>query len=516
MHRTVTERLGLWTGIFAATAGLGCGSSGSSHTVTPDAAAPVTLKMLAIIDKPVGGLIQASALSFTQQSGIQTNVVLEPDFNNLMPTAQRLATAGSSEYDVVLLLNIWTADLVNLGFIEPLDRFITRDAADPMLAWDDVPDGVKQKNNWGGHTYSMLVDNDTHFLHYRKDVLGDPKWQAAFKADVVNNPQGIDLPNPPSTLEETMMVAKFFTHKDWNGDGKPEEKWGFVQPTVAGSMPYAYAINWIAPYATMPRASANVQALLHFDLQMKSLANLPGYQEGVRMWDEMNKCCVDVGKVGGVNRQDVITYMVNGKAAMAFDWGDIAAALMRPGATVPQSAMGFAPTPGSSRYYDRTTGQWVATASVRRVPYEQSNGWALFLTSTSLHKEEAWQYIRFASSPQQSLSDVTSNLGGFQPWRTSHMNVAAWTAAGWDATAADGYIKAILGNVNDANALIDLRIPGTSDYYLALDNAVLSVAAGTQTIEAALSKCATEQEAVTTGLGREPQISAYKAHLGLP
>src|SRR5207244_814432 len=126
--------------------------------------------------------VERAAPLFEAKTGIKVNVVEQPDFNQLIPDVQTKATAGAKDQDVYLLLNVWMGDLVNMGVAEPMDSYISADANNPELSWDDVPAGMKAKMNWGGHTYIMMLDNDHMFLHYRKDVLSDPNWQQQYMA----------------------------------------------------------------------------------------------------------------------------------------------------------------------------------------------------------------------------------------------------------------------------------------------------------------------------------------------
>jgi multiple sugar transport system substrate-binding protein len=451
----------------------------------------------------VGGLVERSAEAFAEAYDVQVTLVPEMDFNNLMPTmeaeATEEATSGNpSKYDVFLVLNVWLADLVNLGFIEAFDPYIEKDLNSPELGWDDIPDGMKRKNSWGGKTWSMIVDNDTHFLHYRKDILDDPAWQDAYLAETGN-----PLPNPPDTLAEVIAVAEFFEGQDWDPDVEGEH--GFVLPSAPGSIPYAYAIDWVSPHVTMPGTST-----CHFEEDMTPLVNSEGYRRGVEQWSRIQECCVAKPEEG-LTREDVISEFIEGKALMTIDWGDIGQASLRDESVLTQDQIGWAPSPGAMSYYDRTEGEWVDVEEVHRAPYHQSNGWAFFMTKNSRNKDLAWEYIKFASSPEQSLIDVTNPDGGFQPWRDSHSDISAWTD--WDQDAAADYIDAILTNTTHENALFDVRIPGMSDYYAALEEGLISILEGSQSVEEAMSECESDWNEITAALGEKPQQDAYRAHL---
>ena len=64
---------------------------------------------------------------------------------------------------------------------------------------------------WGDVGYGVLNDADGQVLYYRRDILNDPKWQAAFKQAM-----GYDLPVPPKTWQQLLDISRFFAGKNWD------------------------------------------------------------------------------------------------------------------------------------------------------------------------------------------------------------------------------------------------------------------------------------------------------------
>ena len=189
--------------------------------------------------------LELAARRFEEKTGVKVNIVAEPAFQKLQPTLEGKAKAGSSEYDVYMTGNLWVADMVNLGYAEPLDPYLEADADSEELAVSDIPEGVRKKNEFGGKTYSMLVDNDNMFLFYRKDVFAEPRWREAF-----NDEMGHELPTPPKTIPELIEVAKFFADKDWNPDMTGETS--FVTSNAGLGQSHYYLYSFAAPYTVMP------------------------------------------------------------------------------------------------------------------------------------------------------------------------------------------------------------------------------------------------------------------------
>jgi multiple sugar transport system substrate-binding protein len=510
--------------LFGAVTALTLGIFGCSGGPSTADAGPQQITIYSFGETQVLHDVEVAARSFEAKTGIKVTVVGDP-IGNLMTKAKSEAASSSSSYDVLVFLNVWMGDLVNLGYINPLDSYITRDMSDTELAWSDVIDGVKRKNVWGGHTYGMIVDNDNFQLFYRKDILNPSSpFNAAWKLDATNNPTGKDL-GAPQTIDEVIGISKFFVGKDW--DVTVTDKTPFVTAIPPGVLSAWYGINWAAPYTVVPRASAPAPGVLFFNpTDMTPLVNNEGFVRGMQKYAELVKCCTPalVGKVaddtgmtaknpdhGGDN--GAIARFVHGKALMAIGWGDIGPASVRADSVV-KGKVGFTLSPGTNDYFDWTASppKWVHTADVHRVPMHEANGWSLFMTSTSKNKDAAWRFMKYMGSPDVSVATVTDPVGGYQPWRSSALVTAPWEAAGWGATDAKAYVQTILDTTNHPDAVIDIRIPGTFDYYGAFDTARVSILDGADA-KTAMDKAAADMKAVTAA--NPGQLQNYRSHLGL-
>jgi len=465
-----------------------------------------TLRIFSMDGPLISGALNVHKDRFTEEFGAEVEVITAP-FDQLFTRAQQVAVSGGGDFDVLLLANSWVADFVSLGYVVPLDPFIERDVADPLLAYDDIPDGIKLKDSFGGQTPAWIVDNDNHTMFYRKDVLGDARWQEEYRTAT-----GKDLPNPPQTLTEFVEVAKFFTGKEWGDAGL--DKYGFITCVRRGAQAYWYAYGWTAPYTVVPKDKAPAQGIYLFKPDMEPLVNTAGFVRGLTEFVDTIKNAMRPGL--DTQRQDVITDMINGSTLMSIDWGDTGPASIGPDSVV-NGKLGFALSPGVNEYYDWQTDTWVTVeGEPHRTPAHAYNGWSYYITSQATNPDLAWAWIKFHSSPEISAIDVANAGSGYQPWRISHStNLEPWVEAGWSEEDAQPYIQTILDATDHPNAVFDVRVPGAARYQETLELHVNRAINEEANPQQAMDDCANEWNAITDELGRDAQVQAYGAHLGL-
>ena len=511
-----TRRTALRGGIgaVAATSAMRYGLRGGyAQDATPVSAEPLpdltgeTIRIFTFAGNPfIEGPVKAHAPEFEALTGAKIEITTAA-FNDLFTRAQQVAQTGAGDFDVLLLANTWVADFVDLEYVIALDDLIARDSADANLAWDDVPDGIKNKNSWGGSTYAFIVDNDNQSMFYRKDVLEDPAWQEQFMAEA-----GREL-TVPQTLTEFVEVAKFFTGKDWSPDVEGD-KFGFVTCVQRNAQLAWYCYPWASPYAVVPKESAPAQGVFLFDPDMNPLVNTEGWVRGItEMTDAVNNA---MRPGGDTDRAAVISEITNGHAFASFDWGDTGPGSVAEDSIV-KDKVGFALTPGSTEYFDWQTSTWVTVeGDVHRAPTHAFNGWSYFITSQASNVDAAWSWLKYHASPAVSAIDVASPSSGFQPWRLSHStNLDPWVAANWTAEEAQAYVDNILAVTNHPNAVFDPRVPGADRYQQTLELNLQRALLGEADPQTAMDDCATEFNSITDELGKDAQIAAYKAHLGI-
>jgi multiple sugar transport system substrate-binding protein len=185
-------------------------------------------------------------------------------------------------------------------------------------------------------------------------------------------------------------------------------------------------------------------------------------------------------------------------------------------------------TPGFTQVLDWETGELVdcdettcpyAIDGVNYAPFAAYGGWSGGINAgiDDIVKDAAYDFFSYMSQPAQANADVTIGITGFNPYRTSQfLNRQAWVEAGMSPAAATNYLGAIEASLASPNMVLDLRIPQNQRYQqVVLDQAVAQFMAGEISAEDAMQQIYDGWEEVTEELGREEQLEAYRATLGV-
>ena len=464
---------------------------------------PVTLSVLTMTGPFISGPIKAHNPEWSAKyDGKYSVEAIEVSFGDIFPKAKQAAMTKSDAFDMLLAANIWMADFVGFDYVIPLDDYL----ADTDWYPSDVPEGIVKKNTFRGTTYGLIADNDNQYLFYRKDILGNKEYQARFKKKY-----GYSYNVPPDTLEEMVDVAEFFNNWDWDNDG--EDEYGFISSVKRGNQAYWYSFSWTSPYVVIPSDKISTPGIFAFNPEnMDPLVNNPGWVRGLTLYKEM----LDRGGAPGLDwvRGDVINEIVLGHAAMAIDWGDIGPHTYSD-VSIVQGKVGYALAPGAKEYWDWREDKWVKADKTNKAPVHCFNGWSWYITSTTKYPDLSWDFINFMMSEEISGIDVASPDSGFQPWRLSHSeNLQPWIDNGWDRQDAKDYIQNTLDVTDHPNSVIDVRIPGVSDYFEGIYEVYLiSILSGEKSPQEALDQVAKEWDALTERLDRDNQVDFYQWHL---
>ena len=141
---------------------------------------PVTLSVLTMTGPFISGPIKIHGPEWSARVGGGNKVeAVEVAFGDIFPKAQQAAATKSDAFDMLLVGNLWMADLVGWDYVIPLDDYL----ADTDWYPSDVPEGIVKKNTFHGKTYALICDNDNQYLFYRKDILGN-KCRNLMRANV--------------------------------------------------------------------------------------------------------------------------------------------------------------------------------------------------------------------------------------------------------------------------------------------------------------------------------------------
>jgi multiple sugar transport system substrate-binding protein len=233
-----------------------------------------------------------------------------------------------------------------------------------------------------------------------------------------------------------------------------------------------------------------------------------------------NQINLDVGDTRGL--------FTSGRCALSLDWGDIGPLAVDPATSKVQDKVGAIILPGSKQVLDRSSGKLVACDAttcpnavdgINHAPYAAYGGWSGAINAKIDPKvqDAAYAFLAYMSAPEQSNTDVTIGKTGFNPYRTSQFSdTSLWVKSGMSETAAKNYLGAIQASLQSPNMILDMRIPKTQQYQqVVLDQAVAQFLAGEIDRDAAMKQITDGWNAITDQEGKDTQLAAYKASLGV-
>ncbi|NJK80496.1 MAG: extracellular solute-binding protein, partial [Chloroflexaceae bacterium] len=444
--------------------------------------------------------LQRHAPDFAAQTGIEVNIVNVPfgELYDAMPTDIERETY---QYDIVVFPPFWMVDYASAGYLEDLTDRI---AADSALQWNDIAPFFRDFSAaYDGRTYTIPLDGDLQMVYYRTDLL-----EAA----------GFD---PPATWQDYLTIAEHFHEQDLNGDGTPD--YGSCIAKKSGEQ--AYLMLWSVASAFIQTQGTQQGAFFNTET-MEPLVNNEAMAAALDIFAQTT--AYGPPEELTVWLPEIRTLFLTGRCALTIDWGDIGTLAADQSISQISETLGVTILPGSSRVLDRATGTLVECTTaqcpfaidlINYAPFAASGGWAGGISSgiDESKKAAAYAFLSYMSQPAQANGDVTIGATGFNPYRISQFtNRDAWLAAGLSEAAAGRYLGAIGASLGNPNIVLDLRIPQNQRYQSDVFDAVMAeFLAGTLTTEEAMQQIYDEWETITDEVGRDVQLGAYRASLGL-
>jgi multiple sugar transport system substrate-binding protein len=455
---------------------------------------------------PISGPLYEVRDEFEKATGAKLDIVEVP-FAEHFPKLIQDMTTGTGQYDVSMAGAWWLGELVSGDFVLPYDQYYD-DPKFPKWDFNTVLPALQNLYALGGKKYMVASDGDGQVLYYRRDVLSDPKWQAEFKQEL-----GYDLPVPPTTWDQFRDVAKFFNGKDFNGNGKPGN--GLTMHLKVGGQGMFHFMSMSAPFVI----SKDQPKLYWFDpADMKPLINSPGHVKALTQLAELVKYGPEA--MLGWSLGESWDYFLKGDAVLSFSWGDLGALAQQEGSQV-KGKVGTAPIPGTNEWYSFDKKDFVKADQPNIVGNTTGGSWSGVISKSSKAPEAAYYLLALMATEPKSAVYALRGWDGVDPGRTFHFlpphgtaKIEGYEAAGWDKGDAEGYTNAYFELFSNPVQFPYLRIPGTFEYWTALDVHLSEAVTGAQTPQEALDATATEFDAITDRLGREDQLKSYKESLG--
>jgi multiple sugar transport system substrate-binding protein len=400
-------------------------------------------------------------------TGIKIKVIEVPTAEMFTKILQE-HRAATGAYDALNVIPAWMGDLARAGALEVLDPYVDRFGYREELK-TIAPVYRDNQMTVEGKIYGFPDDGDVFVFYYRKDVLTDPRIQAAYKAK-----HGTDAPVPPKTWKEFDQLGSTITE-------------------VTAGKPYGAAFFRDAPYAQfMFQERFRTEGGRFFDRDtMKATVNGP---VGVKVLTEMraeNRFMPPGVETWGFVEN--LAAFLKGDTAMTISWPPYG-----------RWAAGYGT--------DQQALSWVPKSQVAgKVGYalppgghpQLAAGFSLAVSASSRKKEAAYLFIQWLNSSEISLQRVQLPYALRDPFRDEHFASAEYKAR-WPE--APEYLAALQAGAT--SGLLDLSLLQTDRYEEALRQGISKLWAG-QDPKAILDEVARTWDATTQRIGVDRQKAAY-------
>lgn len=408
------------------------------------------------------------------ETGIKVKVIEVPVAEMFTKILQE-HRAGTGAYDALNVIPSWMPDLVRAGALENLDPMVDKYNYRDQLA-SIAPVYRDNQMTVDGKIYGFPDDGDVFIMYYRKDVLGDPALQAAFKEK-----HGYDLPVPPTTWKEFDEVGAFISEFTSN---KPYGAAFFRESAYGNFMFQERFRNEGGRFFDPETMRATINSSAGLKVMTDWLAENKWMPAGVETWGFVEN----------------LAAFLQGDTAMTVSWPPYG-----------RWAAGYGT--------DEEALSWVPKSKIAgKVGYalppgghpQLAAGFALSVSASSRQKEAAYLFIQWLNSDQTSLERVQLPYALRDPFRANHFASEGYKKL-WPE--ASEYLAAL--EAGAVSGLLDLSIIQTDRYEEAVRQSISRLWAGDdpQTI---LDETAAAWDKVTDRIGVEKQKAAYTAWASKP
>jgi len=385
---------------------------------------------------------------------------------------------GPGKYNIIVYFPTYNGDILGGGWAVPLDEYIEK----YHVNLNDLPPVYRYLYcSWGGKTYALPYDGDFHALYYRKDIFADPDIRSKFK-----DKYGKDL-EPPTTYDDYLKVAEFFTGWDWDGDG--EDEYGTVEDFKD--------LTWGIFFDRFASLGG-----LWFDEEMNPLvpndAAVKALEDLVKITEYMPPGFLEFGAL------EVFDCMTKGITALTLTWPDVG----------PRAGSGEFPVKGDQVGTALVPG-YVVNGKLLRYSWTGVGRVMMISVNTPEEKREAaFRVLKWMWDT--SVYWVPSGLNGEDPFAYSHTSPGAlphWKKANpaWSEEGILDYMKAAAENF--AHGYPDLYLPGAAQYTDILSRYIMMAVTGEISAKEAIDRTVEEWRGVTKDLGEEKQKKLWKEQI---
>jgi multiple sugar transport system substrate-binding protein len=418
-----------------------------------------------------------------EKYGVDLNVIeVTPD--EIYSRVMLELTQQTGAYDIIQYNSAWIGDFE--PYILPLDDYVAKDN-DAIGFADLLPAFNNAQNLWGGKKVSVTLDGDTFLFYYRKDLFQHEGEKEAFQAKY-----GYELPDPPTTWQQVVDLAQFFTRKKGEklaGQTLIKDFYGYSDQAKRGRVYYWYLFRFVPFNAPSPHyfdpdtmepninSEGAVAALENMkELLQYSPPGVLGWE-----WDELYNAAMKDGTVG-----------------MWLHWTDEGRGFNQlpplPVENPPAPELGIATNPGvevGGEVYQYTI---------------VDSAWVASICKDSKNPDAAYNVLKHMFGPGPvNLGYIMDPVIGWDPSRYSHFNSEEWRQK---VPGIEHYLELELKALEQGYPMI--KIPGAFEYNDVLDLNVSKFLAGDfATAKEALDAVAKRWDELTQKFGVEKQKGFY-------
>lgn len=438
----------------------------------------------------IASALQLAADGWTEKT-CGTVKIVEFPWSELYPKIVTTLSSGDDSFDVIAFAPAWAPDFTPY-LAEMPAKYQEGDD------WMDIAPVYREALMvWNGKVLSQTMDGDVHTYTYRIDLFEDAAHQEAFKAKY-----GYDLAIPVS-WDQYLDIAEYFQND-------VEGVYGTAEAFRRGGQQFWFFFSHAAGYTNHPDNPGS----MFFDPEtMDAQINNPGWLRGLEEYIRASKLAPPAAlnfSFGEVNAA-----FAGGQVAQSIGWGDTGVIGADPAQSKVNGNVGSAMLPSSDEVWNHVTGEWDKYDEVLKTPFMAFGGWQAAVPQSSGNQEAAWDFISFLSSPEVSGQAAVTGGTGVNPYRISHTtNMERWATIFSEREAAE-YLGAQQASVVADNVALDMRLPGYFSYTEILEIELSKALAGDVTPQEALDTVAAGWNELTDEFGRESQLEAYRASMGL-
>ncbi len=436
---------------------------------------------------------------------------------------------GAGFYDAFMAPSWFYGDYIGGGYIVPLDAYM-RDPKFPQWFPDDVVEPIRRLLQWDGKYYGVANDCDAMILYYRKDVFRKPAYRGGFRKKY-----GYTLPDPPRTWEQVRDLAEFFNGRNFNAgtkldDGKPGS--GISLHLKRGGQGFFHYMALSAPYVMLPGPSFTStltgggrvgwyhQAYWFDPETFEPLIANSGHVRALERLVELSKFGPRAMLAWSLG--EAWDHFLKGKAALMFSWGDLGALAQDTSRSSVRGLLGCATLPGTLEVWDRAAKKFVKLAKPNLVANTVGASWHGVISKYSEHPEAVYDFLAYQASREVNFFNVTHGWTGINPGMTFHWlppqgkaSLKAYREAGWNSNDVQEYVRAYYENYHVTETVLEyLRIPGTPEYWDALDLHLAEAVSGLVSPVSALVRTAKDWKEITGRRGVAKQLRLYREAIG--